>query len=69
MRVSPIGIFGASYDLSQVLEWACQDAALTHLNPVCLKANALITMAIAHAIKTGGSGSPLSLTHGQDGKI
>lgn len=53
MRVSPIGIFGANHDLQQVAEWAKQDAALTHPHPVCWQANALYTMAIAHAIRTG----------------
>lgn len=62
MRASPMwSSEPASYDLSQVSEWACQDAALTHLNPVCLKANALITMTIAHAIKAGAD--PESLYH------
>lgn len=53
MRVSPLGIFGANYSLEQVAEWARQDAALTHPNPVCQQANALFVMAIAHAIKAG----------------
>ena len=53
MRVSPLGIFGANHDLEKVGEWARQDAALTHPHPVCQQANALFTMAIAHAIRTG----------------
>ena len=53
MRISPLGIFGANHDLQQVAEWAKQDAALTHPHPVCLQANALFAMAIAHAIRTG----------------
>jgi ADP-ribosyl-[dinitrogen reductase] hydrolase len=53
MRVSPLGIFGANYDLQQVAGWARQDAALTHPNAVCLQANALFTMAIARAVATG----------------
>jgi ADP-ribosyl-[dinitrogen reductase] hydrolase len=53
MRISPLGIFGANYKLLQVAEWARQDADLTHPNPVCLQANALFAMAIAHAIATG----------------
>ena len=53
MRISPLGIFGASYSLEQVAEWAKQDAALTHPHAICQQANALFTMAIAHAIKTG----------------
>lgn len=52
MRISPLGIFGANYELPQVAEWARQDAVLTHPNPVCLQANALFAMAIAHCIST-----------------
>jgi len=53
MRISPLGIFGANYDLPQVAEWASQDAALTHPNSLCQQSNALFAMAIAHAIRTG----------------
>ena len=35
MRISPLGIFGARHALSDVAEWAQQDAELTHPNPVC----------------------------------
>ncbi len=53
MRVSPLGIFGSNYSLKKVANWARQDAALTHPHTVCQQANALFTMAIAYAIKTG----------------
>ncbi len=53
MRVSPLGIFGTNFDLSQVWEWAWRDAALTHPHLVCLQANGLFTVAIAHTIRTG----------------
>lgn len=53
MRISPLGIIGANHSLKQVAEWARQDAALTHPHPVCLQANELFVMAIAHAVKTG----------------
>ncbi len=53
MRISPLGIFGSRFKLSQVAEWAMQDAALTHPHPVCQQANALFSMAIAHAIQSG----------------
>ncbi len=53
MRISPLGIFGANFELSQVTEWAMQDAALTHPNLICQHANALFTMGIAHAITSG----------------
>ena len=53
MRISPLGIFGANYDLDQVAEWARQDSAITHIHPICLQANALFAMAIATAVRTG----------------
>lgn len=53
MRISPLGILGSKYDPEQVAEWAKQDAALTHPHPVCQQVNALYTMAIAFAVKTG----------------
>ena len=53
MRVSPLGIFGASRDPRQVAGWAREDAALTHPNPVCCDANALYAAAVAQAIATG----------------
>ena len=51
MRISPLGIFGAKHDLELVAEWARQDSRITHINPVCQQANALFTMAIAHAVR------------------
>ena len=30
MRISPLGIFGANHDAQHVVEWARQDAAITH---------------------------------------
>lgn len=53
MRISPLGIFGADYPLSQVAEWARKDAAITHPHPVCQQASELFSMAIAHAVRTG----------------
>ncbi len=53
MRISPLGVFGANYDLEQVAEWARQDAAITHIHPVCQEANALFAMATAHAVRSG----------------
>ncbi len=50
MRISPLGIFGANFELTTVAEWARQDATLTHPNLICQQANALFTMGIAHAI-------------------
>ena len=51
MRVSPIGIFGATLSLDDVARMARADAILTHPNPICLDANALFTMAIATATR------------------
>ncbi len=53
MRISPLGIFGANHTLDKVAEWARQDAAITHPHPVCRQANALFTMAVAHAVGRG----------------
>jgi len=59
MRISPLGIFGAAHDLSQVAEWAKQEALITHPNPVCQQANSLFAMAIAYVIRTGCGGHDL----------
>ncbi len=59
MRISPLGIFGANYDLDQVAKWARQDAAITHVHPVCGQANALYAMAIASAVREGGTGASI----------
>lgn len=59
MRISPLGIFGANHDAGLVAEWARQDAAITHPHPVCQQANAVFTMAIAHAIRQGCDGRDL----------
>ncbi len=53
MRFSPLGVFGAKHPLETVGDWARQDAALTHPNPMRLQENTLFTMAIAHAIASG----------------
>lgn len=53
MRVSPLGIFGAGQPPARVVAWALQDAAITHIHPVCGQVNALYAMAIAHAVRHG----------------
>ena len=53
MRVSPLGIFGARHDLNDVARWAREDAAITHINPVCGDASALYAVAIAEVIRDG----------------
>ncbi len=54
-----MGIFGANHAPELVAEWARQDAAITHPHPVCQQANALFTMAIAHAVRQGCDGRDL----------
>ncbi len=53
MRISPLAIFGATHELSDVATWARADAGITHPNRVCLEANELFAIAIAHVIRTG----------------
>lgn len=53
MRVSPLGIFGAGRPEDDVAAWAAADAALTHPHPVCVGANVLYTLAVAHAVDAG----------------
>ena len=59
MRISPLGIFGAKHAEEEVADWARQDAAITHPHPVCQKANALMALAIAHALREGDSAGAL----------
>jgi len=59
MRISPLGIFGANYNLALVAEWAMQDATITHPHPVCRQANAPFAMALAHAVRHGCSAHDL----------
>ncbi len=55
MRVSPLGIFGASMPPAIVAVLARRDAALTHPNPVCGDASAVFASTIAYAIRTGAT--------------
>jgi ADP-ribosylglycohydrolase len=59
MRISPLGIFGAGFNLEQVSTWAELDADLTHPHPICGQINKLYVMAIAHAVKSGCSNEDL----------
>ena len=59
MRISPLGIFGANFELDQVAKWARQDSAITHVHPVCQQANALYAMAIVLAVRDGCDGRSL----------
>ncbi|MDH4038704.1 MAG: ADP-ribosylglycohydrolase family protein [Candidatus Krumholzibacteria bacterium] len=53
MRISPLGIFGARHSLDDVARWAREDAAMTHVHPVCPEASALFATAISDAVQTG----------------
>lgn len=55
MRVSPIGILGATAAEGKTGEWAEKDAILTHPHPVCLHANTVFAETLAFAIRTGSS--------------
>jgi ADP-ribosyl-[dinitrogen reductase] hydrolase len=55
MRISPLGIWGASVPADQLAEHARADSQITHPNPVCQEACAAYAVAIAHAIATGSS--------------
>jgi ADP-ribosyl-[dinitrogen reductase] hydrolase len=57
MRISPLGIFGASHEITAVEEWAMLDAAITHPNPVCGDCNALFAGVLAAIVKNGPSPS------------
>lgn len=53
MRVSPLGIFGACRHWTDVDRWAREDAALTHVDPLCQQASALYACLIAQAVRSG----------------
>lgn len=55
MRVSPLGVFGHAQDAAAVAGWAREDARLTHPNPVCLDASAVLAVAVARAVGRGGA--------------
>lgn len=62
MRVSPLGVFGArdNISLEQAMEFARQDAELTHPNLVCVDASAVLVAGIVTAIETGNTTRVLS---------
>ncbi len=51
MRISPLGIFCGGLSEPKVMDWAMQDAKLTHPNIVCQQVNALYAKAIAAAVE------------------
>lgn len=59
MRISPLGIFGVNYTVSEVAEWARRDADITHIHKICAQCNDLFATAIAYSIKSGCNGGEL----------
>ena len=53
MRISPVGIFATHHGPARAMEWARQDATLTHPHEVCCQASELFAAAISLAIRTG----------------
>ncbi len=53
MRISPLGIFGVGKPRQALVDWARQDAYLTHPHPICQQVNVLFVLAIADAIEYG----------------
>lgn len=55
MRVSPLGIFCARETITpeELAHYAEQEAALTHIHPICRQANILFVAAIAKAVRYG----------------
>lgn len=53
MRISPLGIFGTHHEPGAVIEWAREDAAITHPHEVCGQANALFAAAVSFAVRSG----------------
>lgn len=57
MRISPLGIFGASHEIFAVEEWARLDATITHPHRVCGDCNALFASLVSFVVKDGASPS------------
>ncbi|MFD5867413.1 ADP-ribosylglycohydrolase family protein [Corynebacterium sp. NPDC060344] len=55
MRVSPLGVFGARDDvgIAAAADFAREEAALTHPNPICIDANAVFVTGLVTAIHGG----------------
>jgi len=66
MRVSPIGILAAGRP-EQAAEFARQDAALTHPNPVCVAASGAFAAAIAAGIAGADHRTMWAVAHAQAG--
>jgi len=55
MRCSPLGIFGVGLEAGELAALAASDSRLSHPHPLCQAACAVLTHAIAHAIRAGAS--------------
>lgn len=53
MRIAPLAIFGHDLPPDELARLARMDAALTHMNRVCQDANALFSVTVAFAIRSG----------------
>ena len=53
MRISPLAIFAHESTDKEIIDWAIQDAALTHPHQTCQQANALFVLGMARAIQNG----------------
>lgn len=55
MRMAPLAIFGANLPTEQLIEISDGDCAITHIHTVCRDANRLWALAIAKAVRDGGT--------------
>jgi len=58
MRVSPLAVFGHRLSPEALADFAQQDSALTHPNPVCQASVAAFAVAVAHAVRHGDGPEP-----------
>ncbi|MDY0287300.1 MAG: ADP-ribosylglycohydrolase family protein [Sphaerochaeta sp.] len=55
MRMAPLALFGVNLDIEQLIEISDGDCAITHIHTVCRDANRLWALAIAKAVRDGGT--------------
>lgn len=53
--MAPLALFGANLDIEQLIEISDGDCAITHIHTVCRDANRLWALAIAKAVRDGGT--------------
>jgi ADP-ribosylglycohydrolase len=54
MRIVPLGVWGHRLTEEALIEAACQDARLTHVNETCQYASAVYCLAIRHLMRAPG---------------